>query len=480
MTFANAVTNQEARTDNGMKARKGTGNALVDMFFKAGAMRGQDITQLFTAALVEDKELALRITMWLRDVREGAGERQHFRNILKYLEVTDLLACIQLMNKTPELGRWDDLLVLETPMGKDHANHMIAYGLNELKSQLCAKWMPRKGGRAEELRKFMNLSPKQYRKLLVSLTNVVETQMCAKDWDGINFSHVPSKAMATYRKAFERNSSTFADYAAELAKPVNERDPKVKINAGAIYPHDVIKSLFNFHWGDATPKEMTVAEFNAIVAQWDALPNFIGDASILPIVDVSGSMDCLAGGSTSVTCSEVALALGLYCADKNKGVFKDVTATFSTVPQLDVLKGNIQQKVMQLSRQKWSMSTNLHAVFDLVLKTAQNGNVAKGDMPNTLLILSDMQFNQCVRFDDTALEMIKRKYEQAGYEMPNVVFWNLNAGDNVPVRCDENGTALVSGFSPSILEAVLKQDTKEFTPFGIMMGTIMKQRYDMV
>jgi hypothetical protein len=197
----------------------------------------------------------------------------------------------------------------------------------------------------------------------------------------------------------------------------------------------------------------------------------------MPLVDVSGSMTCPAGKNTNVTCLDIAVSLGLYLADKNKGVFKDTFLTFSGRPELITLKGNIIQKAHQMVKSSWNMNTNLHAAFDKILTTAVANNVPNSDMPRMLLILSDMQFDQCVSFDDSAMQMIERKYTDAGYEVPQIVFWNLNASDNVPVKSDKSGAALVSGFSPTIMTSLLSADPNEFTPEGIMLKTIMIDRY---
>jgi hypothetical protein len=193
------------------------------------------------------------------------------------------------------------------------------------------------------------------------------------------------------------------------------------------------------------------------------------------MVDVSGSMVTTVSGS--VTALDVAVSLGLYCADKNTGKFKDTFLTFSTESELLHLKGNVLQKVQQMASSKWEMSTNLHSAFEKILRVAKEGNVPQQEMPQVLMIMSDMQFNQCARFDDSAFEMISRKYEEAGYEMPKIVFWNLNSKDNVPVRFDQNGVALVSGFSPTILKSVLSGDMENLTPQGIMLKTVMVDRY---
>jgi hypothetical protein len=178
-----------------------------------------------------------------------------------------------------------------------------------------------------------------------------------------------------------------------------------------------------------------------------------------------------------LTCLDVAVSLGLYLADKNTGKFKDTFLTFSDKPQLVTLKGNINQKIDQMVKSQWEMNTNLHAAIKKILEVAVKGQVPQEEMPKMLLILSDMQFDACVTFDDSAMQMIERSYIAAGYEMPKVVFWNLNAHDNVPVKFDESGTALVSGFSPAIVKPLLSGNLEEFTPESIMLKTVMVDRY---
>ena len=473
-TFVEAVKNQEARTANGMKARKSTAKSVVDLFYNAGASRGKDILPTFTAAMVENRDLALRVAAWLRDARGGAGERKLFRDILVYLEKTDTEAAKALLAKVPELGRWDDLFVFNTKEMKEVAYTMLGDALRE-KNGLAAKWTPRQGPIAVEIRNFYGMSPKFYRKSLVEMTKVVETQMCAKEWDGINFSHVPSVAAARYKKAFNRNTETYAAYVAELKKPVSERSVEVKVNAAAVYPYDVLKGRIGHY------ARFDKTELDLIQAQWEALPNYVGDANILPLVDVSGSMSTPAGGYNSksgVSCLEIAVSLGLYLADKNKGAFKDTFLTFSGKPELMHLKGNINQKIDQMVKSNWDMNTNLHKAFEKILVTAVKGSVPQEEMPTMVLILSDMQFDQCVTHDDGAIEMIARKYQEAGYEMPKVVFWNMNASyGNAPVKFDKSGTALVSGFSPAVVKPLLSGDLEGFTPESVMLKIIMDDRY---
>jgi hypothetical protein len=468
-TFVDAVVNQEARTENGMKARKSTSSAVVDLFYNAGASRGKNITSAFSAAMAENRELALRIAAWLRDARGGAGERQLFRDILVYLEKNDTQAAKALLRKVPELGRWDDLFVFTGKEMKAEAFTMLGDALRQ-RNGLAAKWTPRQGKLAVEIREFFGMSPKFYRKSLVELTKVVEQNMCAKEWDAINFSHVPSVASARYKKAFNRNTEKYAEYVQSLVKG---EDKAVKVNASVAYPYDVLKGRIG-HYGMTFDK----TEMDLIQKQWEALPNYVGDANILPLVDVSGSMTCPAGKNTKLSCLDVAVSLGLYLADKNTGKFKDTFLTFSSKPELLHLKGNINQKIDQMVKSKWEMNTNLHAAFKNILDVAVKGGVPQEEMPAMVLILSDMQFDHCVKHDNSAMEMIERKYEAAGYKVPQVVFWNLNAAyGNAPVKFDKSGTALVSGFSPAIVKPLLSGDMESFTPEAVMLKTIMQDRY---
>ena len=468
-TFANAVINQEARTENGMKARKGTGSALTDFFFKAGAMRGQDIIPVFVAAYAEDKELALRITAWLRDVREGAGERELFRQILRYLEVNDPVSAKRLLSTIPLLGRWDDVFTFTTEELKKEAFGLVEFALFQ-GNGLTAKWTPRKGKLAAELRKFMGMSPKAYRNVLVGLTKVVEQQMCANDWENIDHSKVPSLAAARYKKAFERHSVNYTKYVEKLASG----DESVKVNASAVYPYDVLKGVTHFY----NMEQLSKTARDHIVVQWNSLPNYVGDSNILPMVDVSGSMEIGVPGNTNLNVLCIALSLGLYLAEKNTGKFKNTFLTFSGNPELLNLKGDILQKCEQMYKSTWGMSTDICLAVDKVLSVALQGNVPDSEMPKMLLILSDMQFDSCAEMDASAMEMITCKYSQAGYTLPKIVFWNLATRSNVPVTCTEQGVALVSGFSPSILKSILSADTSKFDPYNIMLETIMKERYD--
>ena len=495
--FVNAVKKEGsfAKTFNGADTNNTTGSKVLD-FFGAAGTRAAELSKQFDQAFQEDSKLAMRVALWARDVRGGAGERQTFRNLLTHMEVHYPDQTIQLLSKIPEVGRWDDLLVFNTSYVKNAAFAMIRDAIND-RHGLCAKWMPRKGVKAEELRKFMGFTPKRYRKILVGLTKVVESQMCAKEWDKIVFDHVPSVASARYQKAFNKHcGDAYREYKAGLVK-VNPETGKTerKINAGAVFPYDVIKSV------KAGDREVAQA-------QWDALPNFLGDNKILPIVDVSGSMTNWTyygqrnAPKMTVSPLDIALSIGLYCADKQSGPFSGAFMTFSSQPKIQMLTGNLITKLQQMERSKWEMSTNIDAAFEEILSTAVRNNVSDADMPKILLILSDMEFDSCVKFGGsmhdrynptrydpyntqkfasraTAYDNAKARYAAAGYTLPSVVFWNINGrSDNNPVTVHDTGTCLVSGFSPSVFKSVLKTDMERYSPYNVMLDVLNSERYD--
>ena len=465
-TLTDALQTKDTTTENGMETNSSTLNDCVNLFFTIGAMRGQKMERLislFSKAFEEDKQTALRILFWVRDIRGGAGERQITKDILSYLANTNPSVLENVIQFIPTYGRWDDLHCLfNTPL-ELKAIKLIVEGL-ENGSGLAAKWTPRKGDVFNKIRSYMKVSPKTLRKMVVGLSKTVEQQMCSKQWGSIEYDKIPSLAMARYSKAFYKNDEDrFFDYKQSL------KVGDVKINAGALYPYDVIKTL-------------TKGDRDIAVAQWEELPNYMEGVEgkvILPVVDVSGSMTVPAGGNPNLSCMDVAISLGLYISERNTGSLKDTFMTFSEKPQLQKLKGDLANKHNQLERSEWGYSTNLEKVFDKILQQAVKHDLPQSELPTKVLILSDMEFNQAVRSDDTAFETVKRSFTENGYDIPKVVFWNIQSRqNNFPVRFDEEGTCLVSGFSPSIMTSLLGGD--DMTPVSIMNKTVNSERYEQI
>ena len=471
MKFVDALRTNDVLTTNGMSAHSSTLNMCLDLFSSIGAMRGQDkklVINLFVKAFDENPLTAMKILFWSRDIRGGAGERQIFRDIIEHLAQTRADILSKNITLIPEYGRWDDMFVLFGTPVEDVALKLIADAL-KTGNQLCAKWCPRPNGKnlkdkmvANAIRKHMKLTPSEYRKMLVSNTDVVEQLMCANKWSEVEYKKVPSKAMADYSAAFKKRDGLRYD---EYLESVNAGT--TKINTGAVYPYNVINMMRN---GDASGAN----------TMWNNLPDYMSgnNERVLPVVDVSGSMTCAAGGNPSITCLDVAISLGLYISERNLGDFKDAFITFSTTPKLQYLKGSLIERCGQLIRADWNMSTNLESVFKLILDKGVENKLSNDDMPTMIMILSDMQFNAGVKYNTNAHDMIRQQYASFGFEMPKIVYWNLNDYGNKPIQHHETGAALVSGFSPNLLTSLLSGD--DISPMGLMHKVLNSGRYEAV
>ena len=316
---------------------------------------------------------------------------------------------------------------------------------------------------AKEIRTFLNLTSKEYRKMLSmgrKYLDVVERKMCSNNWGDINYKGVPSKAALNYKGAFEkRDGVRYAQFIADV------KSGKTTINAGTLYPYDIVEKCF------ASDESATLD------ALWYSLPNYMTEdtSNGIVVADVSGSM--------SGRPMAVSISLAMYISERNKGAFKDRFITFSDTPKLQKVVGNnIREKVKNLENAEWGMSTNLKAVFNLILDTAKEHNIPASELPSTLYIVSDMEFNAACsggRPSETLFNTIKKKYETANYECPSLVFWNVNARNvQSPIKFDERGTCLVSGCSPSILKSLLSGTVT--TPEQVMLDTINVKRYDSV
>ncbi|MFA5722976.1 MAG: DUF2828 family protein [Candidatus Pacearchaeota archaeon] len=478
-----SMTTNDARTANGMLTNSTTSSYCVDLFFAIGAMRAnrdnkvmmEKLSDMFDGAFAENPLVAMKILFWSRDIRGGAGEREVFKKLLNHLATKNVEVLLKNLTVIPEYGRFDDLFaVFSTPAERAAIDYIIAVllGDNNMKP-LCAKWMPRLGGKiskdkkliANKIRTAMGISPKDYRVLLSTLTNVVETAMCNKDFSSIDYQKVPSLAMSRYMKSFGKNDQErFSAYVKAVEKG------EAKINAGAIYPYDVIKTVSTNE--------------NAAQAQWNALPNFLegNNENIISMIDVSESMTSSSGKITdNLYAGDVAISLSMYIAERTEGAFKDHFITFTSQPTLQRMTGSLSQRIRQIKGPK-GYDTNLSAAFELILNAAVNGNVPVSEMPTKILIVSDMEFNgSYIRgVDASAWQMISQKYEAAGYTMPTIVFWKVNVikMENNPVKFDKTGAALISGFSPAILKSVLGGDI--LSPERVMLRTINDPRYSKI
>ena len=455
-------------TENGGIKHTSTLNKVLDMFAMGGSMRNRsedDIIAMFAAAYDEDPTLALKCLFYLRDVRGGQGERRFFRICFKWLADENPAEVEHLIGYVAEYGRYDDLFELFGTSMEAEMMGYIKWVIDANRDHLVYKWMPSINASSrntkERGRRFaseFNMTEKEYRKMLSEgrkACNLVESLMSQNHWDQIAFDKLPSRAGLLYKNAFMRREETKERYAAFMS------NKETKVNASVLNPVEIAHQIYNCYSPSTTERQ-------AWQKYWDNLKDYYGgrEEPGIAIVDVSGSMY----GQPM----EAAVSMGAYIAERGKGPFRNHFITFTDYPQLVEFTGrDIYDKFQRARGAEWGGSTNIEAVFDLLLQTALDHRTSAEDMPKTLYIFSDMEFNRCITSGahlrgmwdfggrtlnrsqiDTVIEAQARKWQQYGYQIPRVVFWNLDARhDNIPAIGD--GFSYVSGFSMNMVECIL-------------------------
>ncbi len=491
-------------TENGATCRKTTKSDLLDMFAMGAAMRNRsdaDVILMWRKAFAENPVYALKCLFYIRDVRGGQGERRFFKVCMRDLAVQNTEAARRNLKHVPEFGRWDDLYVfVGTPLEKDALDFIkeqLALDVTCKTPSLLAKWMKSENTSSAEsrrlatiTRKHLGMNHKQYRKTLSILReriNVLERLMSAGKWDEIEFDKIPSKAGMKYKNAFARHDleraknekvQTYAEFAKDETKTVN---------AKALYPyecvHEALKIMGNQQCWGRRGNSVSLTDTQRLMANkyWENLADYFKGASFngICLIDTSGSMD-----GTPI---EVAISLGLYCAEKNTGAFSDHFISFESTPHWIKTEGvDFCDKVYRITGTGWGGSTNVEAAMDLILDVALRNKCTQDDLPQNLVIISDMEFNRCVTsnssrvsyyggsaVNDTLFEKIAKKYASYGYKMPKLVFWNVDARqNNIPMR-DDGNVSYVSGFSPSIFETIMSGKTG----YMLMMEKLDSPRY---
>ena len=499
--FMNGMANATnyTYTENGAVTHKTTKSDLLDMFAMGAAMRtrsDEDIILMFRKAFKENPVYALKCLFYIRDVRGGQGERRFFRVVMKDLAKFDTAAARRNLKFVPEFGRWDDLYVfVGTPLETDALQIMkdqLALDVECKTPSLLAKWLKSENTSSVESRRlgnitreFFGMSHKQYRKTLSILReriNVLERLMSEGRWDEIEFDKIPSKAGMKYKNAFARhdlerakneNVQTYADFAKDNTK---------KVNAKALYPyecvHEALNIMGNQQGWSSRGHHVALDDTQRLMTNkyWDNLADYFNGATFngIALVDTSGSM--------SGTPIEVAISLGLYCAEKNQGAFANHFISFESNPHwIETAGVDFCDKVYRITGAEWGGSTNVEAAMDLILNVAKQNGCSQDEIPQNLVIISDMEFNYCVtsnnygrgNVNDTLFEKIAAKYRANGYEMPHVIFWNVNARQaNIPMLGNGN-VSFVSGFSPSIFETIMSGKTG----YDLMMEKLDSERY---
>ena len=424
-------------TTNGAVTNKTSGKECLDLFQRIGNMRHNDrlhILEDFQTAFKDDKELATQILFWARAARIGSGERKTFHTILSEIGKTSPEFISDNAKTIADLGYWKDLI--------DYLNipkvvSTFAQAIKD-KDRLACKWAPRK---CVELRNELEMTNKEYRKWLKKHSETVEQTMSMKRWGKVEYSSVPGSAMRKYSGAFEKQDGTRFD------GWKNDKDSKASVSA--TYPHEVLK-----------------CDDSALADKlWDNLPDFLEESNenILPMIDTSGSMygEPLA----------IAISLGMYLAERSNGEFKDMFLSFSERPQLVKIVGDgVQERLSNIAETDWGMNTDFTKAYMHILNMAVKHDVEPDSMPSMLLVLSDMQFDESQNDGMPHFEHMKKEYEKAGYELPKIVFWNLDCHTGTPAECSDDSVAMVSGYSPSIMKAVL--NAENFTPMDVMLEAL--------
>ncbi len=475
-----------ARTENGALVRSTTNSAVLDFFSVGGAIRSrieQEQVRLFTDAWAEDELLALKAMFYFRDVRGGQGQRDPFRVQLSWLAEHKPEVVRKNLPLIANFGRWDDLYVL---FGTELEKDVISLFKSQLNSDienmaagdsisLLGKWLKSENASsaatkklAHKTRKGLGMSSKEYRKMLSALRcaiEVLERHTSKGDWNSIDYSKVPSQAMFKSKKAFFKHDKNRIE---QFLKKVENGEKK--INAATLYPQQIVHDVLH-----GCPDTRSL-----INAQWEALPNYCGDTpeNAIAVVDTSGSM--------SGTPMEVAIGIGMYLAERATGPYKDHFITFSATPKLQKIVGHdVWDKVQNLRRADWGMNTNLEAVFTLILDVAVQQNLSQDEILDKLYIISDMEFDSisnnyssvhCPTPNQTLFNQIRKRFEQHGYKMPDLVFWNVDSrNDQQPMSMDDRGFQNVSGYSPSIFASLM---TGEFlSAYDMMINVLNNERY---
>ena len=468
------------------------------MFAMGAAMRKRsdsDVILMFRKAYTENPVYALKCLFYIRDVRGGQGERRFFRVVMKDLASWDTEAAKRNLHFVPEFGRWDDLYVfVGTPLENDAFNFMkeqLALDVECKTPSLLAKWLKSENTSSNESRRLANITRqhfgmnhKQYRKTLSVLRNrinIVERLMSENRWDEIEFDKIPSKAGMIYKNAFARHDLEREKSAKEVQTYAEfARDTTKKVNAKTLYPYECVEKaaqlMGSTHWGSHYVK-MDDTDRLMINKFWDNLTDYFNGASLnaLAVVDTSSSM-----WGTPVY---VATSLGMYCAEKANGPFAGHYVSFSRNPRLVKVEGvDFCDKVDRIIRTDLCENTDIEKTFDMLLNTAIRNRCSQKDLPQNIIIISDMEFDRARGYSyytnnkqdtETLMEGIACKWTDAGYKMPHLIFWNVDARQNNIPMIGNGPISFVSGFSPSIFQTIMTGKTG----YELMMETLNKERY---
>ena len=490
MSFAELLKREAAftRTENGAVALNTTGNACLDLFGCIGALREADearIERLFAEAYGEDALFAMKLAFYSLDVRGGLGERRTFRVLLRYMAQSHPEALRANLDLIGVYGRYDDLYELAGTQLEDDMWAAMKLQFEEDRRNmeeghaisLLAKWIKTADASSEKTRRLgiltaqkLGYSVYEFKRIVRRMRKhlgIVEALMSAGKWDEISYPAVPSRAMMIYRSAFYRHDEKRFEAYVDRAVKGEE-----KIHSATLYPYDIVEKYLSFSW-NVTIAKLSAEEANVLEAQWRALPEYVEEGTnAIVMADVSGSMMGRPMASS--------LGLALYFAEHNKGDFHNLFMSFSNEPQILSVKGKtLAQKLSSIAMSKWAMNTDLHAAFMKILDLAVKNHTPAEDMVRSVIVISDMEIDHCGNRSWTFYDKMREKYRRAGYEIPNVIFWNVNSRHDI-FHADgmRKGVQLCSGQSASTFKQLLS--CIGLTPIEAMRKTIECERYEAI
>ena len=505
----NRVNNFQ-QTENGATGYSTSGQNLVDLNFVVPSNHknvSSNELEKFVQALNEDTVLAVKWLFYLRDVREGLGERDSFIKLFKTLWLTDPVSAGKVVKLIPEYGRWKDVvdILAEFPNDNDLTETIYLLIENQLREDcvnltedksvsLLAKWLPsvNASGKSRKIAKRicnkLGLTFENYRKVLSSLRkylDVTEVKTCGGKWNEIDYNKVSSNANARYLNSFMKHDPERRQkYLDALSAPVASG---TVMHASNLYPHEVYAK---YSEADRGHYDVKVNEDQGVEALWANLKNIDTVGNTMVVVDGSGSMVSRIRGS-KIMAIDVARSLGVFFSERCIGEFKDKVIEFSARPRYIDLTDckSLADKYNTLNKYDDCSNTNLEKVFDLLLKTALDHNLPQSELPQRILVVSDMEFdyatnicsgvhNEVMARYQTLFESIKTKWIKYGYTMPNIVFWNVNSRTNtIPVTANECGVTLVSGYSVNNVKMVLSGDVN---PWTALKSVLESDRYNAI
>ena len=487
MNLIKQTLNQEKTlTENGALSYQTSGHKLLDLNFQVSSLRNKkdsEIKKMFGKAFYENPDLAVRWLFYLRDVRGGMGERRSFRIMMEDLAEIRPEETKRLLPLISEYGRWDDLIYLSRCKQLEDACFDIIEKQLKQDAECClsgksmsllAKWLPSEKPKKTEDKIFVSrflkkygIPRKNYRKSLKTLRNalkVVECQMALGEWSEIDYNIVPSRANLIYNAAFLRHDEKRRR---EFLESLKKGDENVKINAGTLFPSDIVHNYLKKSGYDETLEQL-----------WKNLPNTETQGDVIVVADGSGSMHWHVLAGTHIYPLDISNALAIYFAEKMKGPYANQYITFSAFPRyVDLSKAkSLQDKIHIAYRHNDCSNTDIVKTFDLILDTAFTNRLAQSELPSTVLVISDMEFDQCNYY--VPFDSIKSKWERFGYQMPKLVFWNIcGRSGGIPIQQNQAGVVLLSGFSPAVYKMAMNN---EIDPYKALIHVVMDSRYDAV